>query len=437
MYHYRRNIELLYETPAELSQADPPLKNYLRRVIGKAIDDGQRLLRTEHALDFLKNYGIPSVAMVVVTDASRIVRKARELGFPVQMTVRYLYDDRADETVWVTSEREADGVCHEVKHAVARPPGATGTDAEVVIRRAADPGGYRLRLVSTRDPEFRTVIMLGPGEASSHEVSIGLPPLNQTLARRLLEGVHLLGALRSSETGQVALSRLEGILLGFSNLIVDFAEIERVELDLSVREPEVLVEDVKVAPSFERDGSSPYRHLVITPYPTHYVTSWRLPDGTEVLIRPVRPEDEPMSREMFSAVSGETLRVRFFNVVDVTHELLMRFCNIDYEREIAVLAEIRKADRKIMIGGSRLIGEPDSKRGQFAVLVHDDYQGIGLGSKLIDVIIGIAQEKGLHEIHGLVLSENDRMLGLCRKLGFEVRAESDGLSRVILSLRDR
>ena len=129
------------------------------------------------------------------------------------------------------------------------------------------------------------------------------------------------------------------------------------------------------------------------------------------------------------------MRVRFFSVREITHDLLIRFCNIDYDREIAILAEIKKDDKKRMIGGIRLISEPDSGRGQFAILVHDDYKRMGLGAKLIDVLIGIAQEKRLDEIYGLVLSENHKMLALCRKFGFEVKLQPDGVSGVNLSLK--
>jgi len=139
---------------------------------------------------------------------------------------------------------------------------------------------------------------------------------------------------------------------------------------------------------------------------------------------------------MLATLSVETLRVRYFVAVrEITRDLLIRSCNIDYDREIAIIAEIRQDGKKRMIGGSRLISEPNSPSGQFAILVHDDYQRMGLGAKLIDVLIGIGQEKQLNEIYGLVLTENRKMLILCRKLGFRVKSEPDGVSRVSLTLR--
>jgi acetyltransferase len=157
--------------------------------------------------------------------------------------------------------------------------------------------------------------------------------------------------------------------------------------------------------------TAPYPHLVITPYPTRYIMPWRLSDGTEVLLRPIRPEDEPLEREMLSTLSKETSRMRFFGLIrKITHEMLTRFCNIDYDRDMAIVAELKRDHTRRIIGIGRVVMEPDLRKCEIAVLVHDDFQGKGLGHKLSEVLIGIAKEKGLSEIYGLVLTENETML---------------------------
>jgi acetyltransferase len=169
---------------------------------------------------------------------------------------------------------------------------------------------------------------------------------------------------------------------------------------------------------------------VITPYPTRYITPWRLRDGTEVLLRPIRPEDEPLQHDLFYTLSEKTVKERFFSVIkDMTHKMLARFCNIDYDRETAIVAEVGEGDKKRIVGISRLIIEPGSKA-EFAVLVHDDYQGKGLGKKLIEVLLGAAREKGLEEVYGVVLSENDRMLKLVKALGFTTTLQPGGITGV-------
>ena len=139
-----------------------------------------------------------------------------------------------------------------------------------------------------------------------------------------------------------------------------------------------------------------------------------------MLLRPVRPEDEPLEHEMLTSLSEKTLKERFFQVIkQITHEMHVRLCNIDYEREMAIVAEIREGERRRLIGMGRLIIEPDLKKAEFAVVVHDDFQGKGLGYKLVDMVIGIGHEKGVEEIYGFVLSENVKMLSMCRQAGLQ------------------
>jgi len=434
MYGYHRNIDLLYETPAEVLRTGAPLMNYLKMVVRRAMQEQRFALPGQHALDLLRNYRIDTLRTAVVTNLDQAQRKILELGLPLSLTMRQLNEGREDHLIFLTSEGDIDHALSEVKERL-RGMGAAGKqELEIILQKQPAAKGFRLKLESRRDPEFQTVLVVSPGSGGPEDVCIGLPPLNQTLARRLFEGVEIYPALKESDAGQQTLARLEDTLLSFSNLVVDFAEIERMELILWAGESEVLAGDVKIVLARECDASTPYPHLAITPYPSHYITTWNLPDGTEVLLRPIRPEDEIISQEMLATLSEETFLSRFFSVREVTHDLVIKSCNMDYDREIAILAEIKDHGKKRMIGGGRIIQELDTEKGEFALLCHDDYQRVGLGAKLIDVLIGIAQEKRLSEIYGLVMSENKKMLGLCRKLGFKVKFESDGVWRVSLPL---
>jgi len=139
---------------------------------------------------------------------------------------------------------------------------------------------------------------------------------------------------------------------------------------------------------------------------------------------------------MLATLSDETLRARFFQVIkNITHEMLIRYCNIDYDREMAIVGEVREGERRRIIGIGRLIIDPDFKKGEFAVVVHDDYQGKGLGYKLTDMMIGVGQEKGLVKIYGIVLTDNRAMLRICEELGFKTRDLGDGTTWVELTLR--
>jgi acetyltransferase len=176
-------------------------------------------------------------------------------------------------------------------------------------------------------------------------------------------------------------------------------------------------------------------HLVVTPYPTRYISPWKLTDGTEVLLRPIKPEDEPMIGQMLATVSEQTLRFRFFGSVPrFDHDRLVRFTNIDYDREIAIVAELTEGKKKRLIGVARLIGDPERGTGEFATLIHDEYQGKGLGFKLVDLIIGIAQDKGFDEITGHIAADNRRMLNVVGELGFVQVGIDDCVVEVRLEL---
>jgi acetyltransferase len=370
MFRYKRSLELLYETPVDLSPGGPQPKHYIDALIQKEVKGGATALTRERSMHILQQYGIP-----------------------------------AEE-------------------------GTTGAHAD-----------YELYLAMDRDREFGAFIrfgLAGIGRDIFGDCAIALPPLNQTLARRLIEESQAFTVLQGYRGRKPAdLLKLEQLLIGFSNLVADFPQIASIEVEPLVvcdGEPRVLDARIFLDPAaVEAKGG--YPHLVITPYPTRYVAYWRMSDGTEVLLRPVRPEDEPMEYRLFHSLSRATVRERFFSPLkEMSHEMLVRFCNIDYDREIAIAAEVTKGDERRFAGISRLIIEPGMKA-QFAVIVHDDYQGSGLGYKLVDVLIGIAQEKGLDEVYGITLNENGRMIGLARKLGFSTRLMPDGVTGLMLKLK--
>jgi acetyltransferase len=236
------------------------------------------------------------------------------------------------------------------------------------------------------------------------------------------------------------LNQLERILVGFSNMIIDFPEIEEMDINpIAVSEGKAFALDARIILAADQgEGKaavSAYPHLVITPYPTRYVTPWHLSDGTEVILRPIRPEDEPLEHEMLTTVSPETIRSRFYHTPkQISHAMHVRSVNIDYDREMAIVAEVRQDKQKRLIGIGNLIIDTSGTAGEFAIIVHDAFQGRGLATKLLDVLVGIATERGLHEFYGFVEPTNHRMTALCERLGMTRHPISDDLVKVSLSL---
>lgn len=181
----------------------------------------------------------------------------------------------------------------------------------------------------------------------------------------------------------------------------------------------------------------PHQHLIISPYPKKYESLWKLRDGRTVLLRPIKPEDEPLWLEMFQNFSEESIRFRFFQVIkDTPHEVRVRYCNIDYDREIAIVAEFNENGRRRIVGVARVNLEPDRKRGEIAFIVADPWQGLGLGTKLVDYVIEIAKDMGVEVLYVIMLEDNYRAINLAKTMGFVLTRQEDGTVKGILNLKE-
>ena len=445
MYRYGKNIQLLYETPEELPVDQAPPKNNLKVFIAELHKEGRTILTEEESKRFLANYGIPVIKPYLTNNPDEAINISNSLGYPV--VIKIVSPDithKSDIGGVVTGiysdgqlRKEYEGLLNRVREKAGQAK-ITGISVQKMIEKI----DYEIILGAKKDRDFGSVILFGMGGTTTEifkDISIGIPPLNQTLARRLMEETKVHRMIQGYRGRPPAdMKNLEQILVSFSNLIVDFPEISEIDINpLAISNGKGYALDARIA--LEMDTSRytiPYQHLVITPYPTRYVLPWRLSDGTDVILRPIRPEDEPLEHEMLQTLSEDTLRGRFFQILKkISHEMLVRFCNIDYDREMAIIAEFKESEKKRIIGIGRLIIEPDFKKSEFAVIVHDEFQGKGMGYKLVDMLIGIAQEKGLGEVYGTVLTDNVRMLRVCEGLGFRITHLPDGISKVRLTLR--
>jgi acetyltransferase len=177
--------------------------------------------------------------------------------------------------------------------------------------------------------------------------------------------------------------------------------------------------------------------MVISPYPKKYEMLWSIKNGQEVLLRPIKPEDEPMWLEMFQSFSEEAIRNRFFQILkDTPHEVRVRYCNIDYDREIAIVAELAENGRRKILGVTRLSIEPDGKSGEMAFIVTDYWQGLGLGTKMVDYVLDIAKEKGVENVYVIMLRDNYRALSLTKKMGFNLEYLDDETVKGVLDLKN-
>jgi acetyltransferase len=445
MNKYSLNLSLLYETPSTLPVDISPPKNNLKALIKRIIREGRTVLSEEEAKRFLVDYGISVSRPYATKSAEDAVNCVSRVGYPVVLKILSAdishKSDVGGVIVGVRSDEELiEAYARMMANVKAKAPNVRIEG--ITIQRMLEPIDYEIILGTKKDKDFGSVILFGMGGIGAEvfrDFSVGIPPLNQTLARRLMEETKFFNVIQGYRGKAPAdLAQLEQIIMSVSNMVVDFPEIAEMDINpLAISNGKAYALDARII--LDKDvveGISRYPHLVISPYPTKYVMPWRLDDGTDVILRPIRPEDELLEREMLTSLSMQSMRNRFFGYInEITHEMLIRFCNIDYDREMAIIGEVTQGDKKKIIGIGRLIMDADYRTGEFAVVVHDEHQGRGLGYKLVDLLIGVAQEKGMQSIQGVVLTENKVMLEICERLGFTITPMPDETSKVELVLK--
>jgi len=448
MCRYKRNLDQLYETPDELPAHKAPSKDHLKELLKMAIKEGRTLLNEEESKDFLMAYRIPVTTAQVAQDLEVAVSIAEKVGYPVVIKIVSPDISHKSDVGGVIMGIDSSAALKEayeqlMQRMKERVPNASITG--VAVEKMVTDVDYELILGAKKDKDFGSVILFGMGGTMAEfikDFSIGFPPLNQTLAKMLMQDTRVYKMLQGFRGKPAAdFEGLEEILVNFSNLIVDFPEIAEIDINpLAISNGKASALDARII--IDKDcvatGRWPYPHLIIAPYPTKYITPWQLSDGTNVLLRPIRPEDEPAEHEMLSSLSDHTLRTRFFSIFkNITHEWLILFCNIDYDRHMAIVAELEENGKKSMIGVARLIMDQDLTSGEIAVLVQDRFQGKRLGSKLVEMLIGIGRERGLEVIRADVLTENESMLNVFKCLGFTTQHVPDGTSQAVLKLKEQ
>ncbi len=447
MYQYQRNIELIYETPEELPVGSAPPKRPISVVFRAAALENREVLTEDEAKRVLKYYNFPVVETAVANNVDEAVAYARRMGYPVVLKIlspQIVHKSDAGGVILdVHSEKEVrQGFETLIQRATAYNPEAQiiGVTVQPMIERK----GHEVIIGGKTDAVFGPTILFGMGGVGVElfkDYSIGLPPLNTTLIRRMMEETKIYQLLKGyRQAPAVNLIVLEETLLLFSQLLVDFPQIKEIDINpLLINEKDACILDARIVIDKEKvcRKLEPHEHLVISPYPKKYELLWTLDNGQNVLLRPIKPEDEPMWEDMFQNFSEESIRYRFFGMLkDTPHEMRVRYCNIDYDREIAIVAETTTEGRRKLLGVSRLSIEPDGKNGELAFIVGDKWQNYGLGTKMVDYTLDIAKEMGVENVMSIMLQDNYRALSLTKKMGFNLEYLKDGTVKGILDLRE-
>ena len=437
MCGYSHALHTLYETPvlAAGTDEDAPDVAHAARLVTAARKSGRSLLTEFESKQLLAAYGIPTVDTRVARDENEAAKLAGEIGYPV---VLKLYSET------ITHKTDIGGVKLDLANATAVKKAFVAIRKSVTERASANDflgvtvqpmvklDGYELILGSSIDPQFGPVLLFGAGGQLVEvfqDRSLALPPLNATLARRLMERTRVFTALTGVRgRPPVDLPALEQLLVRFSQLVVEQRWIKEIDINPLLVSPERLVAlDARVVLHGLDVTEDKLPKLAIRPYPHQYVWTAKMNDGTPITIRPIRPEDEPLMVDFHQSLSEESVYLRYFHMIAlgqrVAHERLTRICFNDYDREIALVAEHRnlKTEQRIILGVGRLSREPHTDTAQFAILISDRVQRRGLGTELLRRLVQVGREEKLKRITAEILPENIGMQAVSEKLKFKLK----------------
>ena len=373
MYEYQRNVELIYETPEEVLMDAPP-KRPVNVIFKNAALEGREILTEDEAKRVLKYYNFPVVKTYVANNIEEAVHFSQTLGFPVVLKILSPQIVHKSDAGGVILNVHSPAEVREAFETLIQRATAYNPNAQIIgvtVQPMIQKKGYEVILGGKYDPIFGPVVLFGMGGVGVElfkDYSMGLPPLNTTLIRRMMEETKIYKLLKGYRGSPPAdIKKLDETILQFSQLLMDFPQIKEIDINpLLINEREAVVLDARIVINTEAvcKKFEPHEHLVISPYPKKQEKLWGLKNGQDVLLRPIKPEDEPMWLEMFQNFSEESIRYRFFQMLkDTPHEVRVRYCNVDYDREIAIVAELLEEGRRKILGVSRISVEPDGKSG--------------------------------------------------------------------------
>ena len=429
---YERSQALLMETPPARPDPFEPDVAGARDVIAAALAAGKSWLEPDDVAAVLAAYGVPQPLARSATSADEAADTATQIGFPVALKIR---------SPDITHKSDVGGVVLGLGDVAAVREAATAMlervrgqrpeariDGILVQQMIERPGAVELLAGLSDDAVFGPVVLFGQGGTAVEIVkdsAVALPPLNSLLARTQMERTRvwqLLQAYRGKPAA--AIDAIAEVLIRLGQLAADNVEIRELDINpLLADSGGVIAIDarIRVVPAAVPGAA----RLAIAPYPKHLESTAAARDGTPIALRPVRPDDEPLLQDLFAHMSREDQRLRFFAPMrELSHSLAARLSQIDYDREMALIAQRDGGT----IGIVRYFADPDRLRAEYAVAVRSDWKGRGVGYLLMTRIIEVAREAGIGELFGEVLHENKPMLAMCRALGFSLAANPSDAS---------
>ncbi|VAW19313.1 Acetyl-CoA synthetase (ADP-forming) alpha and beta chains, putative [hydrothermal vent metagenome] len=435
--NYSKNLEMLFETPKEVPVSFSYNRLDLREKYLKKIFLKAKILNEDDSKMLINDYGIDTTHPQPAATEKEAVKIANEKGYPVVLKI-YSPD--------ITHKSDVGGVAlniqddemvqatfrNMVKTAAEKRPDAR-IDGVTVQKMVDTKDAIELIVGIKKDPVFGTVILVGMGGTTAElfkDKRLEFPPLNEQLARQMLQSLKiypLLTGYRGSKPKNI--DKLIEVLIRMSYLAADYPEILELDINpLLVTHDDVIALDARIVVDEKllETPAKEYSHLILRPYPESLITESILRDGTKVTLRPIKPEDEPMWMELLASCSKESIYSRFrYDFHFDSHKVATQFCFIDYDREIAIVAEVEEEGRKKLIGVGRLIADPDVEVMEYAILITDNWQQKELGYTLTKYCMKIAINRGIKRLVAETTNDNKPMIAVFRKLNFKIHFNED------------
>ena len=446
---FYRNQRALLQTPGPLPEETPTELDTARLIVETALAERRNVLGEMESKALLAAFGIPVARTAIARSAHEAMLLAGELGCPVAMKI-----DSPDLThktdvggvrLNLSNGQAVRAAYDEILASVGRAKPEARINGVAVEPMIVRPNGRELMVGVIRDPVFGPAITFGGGGVAvevHRDRAVALPPLNEFLVADMIRGTKvstLLGAFRAMPP--VNMQALESVLLRVSAMVCELPQLEELDINpLIVDEDGAIAADARVVVGRHMSLRGPYGHMAIHPYPTQLVSTWYPHGGPRVTLRPIRPEDAGIEQEFVRSLSAESRYFRFMDALrELTPMMLVRFTQIDYDREMAFIGTVEREGRETEIGVCRYITNPDGETCEFAIVVSDEWQHRGLGRKLMIQLIDVAKARGLKAMLGHILAANRSMLALCEALGFSISPDPDDpkvkRARIVLNER--
>jgi acetyltransferase len=439
---YYKNQQLLMQVPGPLAHHQEPDVENARLIIEGVVQDNRKLLNEMESKALLSAFHIPIAQTMVAHSPNEALLMAQELGFPVAMKINSPdithKTDSGGVMLNLANAQAVRSAYHEISERIKRNrPDARidGISIEPMIMKA---NGRELMIGVTQDPVFGPIIAFGAGGTIvevMRDRAVALPPLNTFLVKDLIQRTQVAKLLdKFRQMPPIAMVALESVLLRVSEMVCELPMLMEMDINpLIVDEYGAIAADARIIVRQHITGNDRYSHMAIYPYPSHLVSAWQLPDGTLVAIRPIRPEDAELEQLFIQGLSEESRYFRFMNnLKELNPAMLMNLTQIDYDREMALIAVTQQQEMETELGVARYAINPDGESCEFAIVIADAMLGKGLGYKLMIALVDAARAKGIKTLQAEVQVTNTRMLKLMEHLDFAIETNpGDDTIRVV------